>query len=709
MANASTSSGGSSGSPTVLENRDVKLEAAVENLFIKAARIEEALSTLTEMTVEFFTADRDLDVGKLIGQPMTVKVQIGENSWRDFKGTCIEVEYLGFYQGFSLFTAQLRPWLWFLTQTSDNRIYQEQKVDEIIKKIFGDNGFSDHKFTLGGTYDMRPYSVQYRETDFDFLSRLMEEEGLYYFSSVDGGVDKLFVVDGVSGHSDVEGAAKVAFHKAEEDYRRADDHVFEWQSAERTQTGKVTLTDYDFETPRADLKTSNALAKGTHSHKNYEVYRHPGNYRDTGTGQKFARVEMEQLAARHQVRRGVCNVPTFGVGRTFTLEGHDRKAENAPYLITRATHHIQIESESDDKDSVERSLSGRLEILPGNKDRYRCVFEAIPKATPFRAERKTPWPRIPGILLAKVVGPSGEEIHTDKYGRIKIQFPWDRDGKNDDKSTCFVRTVMPWTGKGWGFVAVPRVGQEVTIQFEDGNPDRPICTGMLYNSDTMPPYGLPENMTQSGVKTNSSKGGGGFNELMMEDKKGSELVRFQAEKDFSQIVKNNATITIGIEKADAGDLTQTIQNNRTETVKAGNSTFTVETGSEARTINANATEDIGQNHTQTIGGNSSVTIGGNLTEDVGGSQASTVGSSMSLDVGTSLSETIGSSQSTTAGTSISISANTSIELKVGANSIKIDQSGVTIAGLMVSIDGKTMTTVSSKALVIIDGKITMIN
>lgn len=700
----------------ILENRKLTLKGplAESQMFIRAARVEEGLSRLSEITVEFLSPDRALDLAKVVGREMTVSVQAEDDSPRAFKGTCIEAEYLGLYQGYGLYTTELRPWFWFLTQKANNRIYQDLSTVDIIKKVFGDSGFADYTVSTSRTYEVRPYTVQYQETDFAFLSRLMEEEGLYYFSGVQGDKDKLFIVDGSGGHAAIAGRASLAFAFAEAEYRRADDHVFEWQSTEQVVPGKVTLTDYNFETPRADLKTVNALPKGSHGHKSYEIYGTPGRYRQTGLGETYARIQMQEHAAHHKRRSAVSNMRTLATGSTFTLTDHPRSAENAEYLILRATHFLQIEEDEGDvtaEPPTERppTLPGRLVFGDENKDMYRCQFEVQPKDTPFRAEQVTPWPQIPGILLAKVVGPSGEEIHTDKYGRIKVQFPWDREGKNDEKSSCFVRTVMPWTGKGWGFIAIPRIGQEVAIQFEDGDPDRPICTGMLYNADTMPPYALPANMTQSGIKTNSSKGGEGFNELMFEDKKGSELVRFQAEKDFTQIVKNNAVVTIGLEKKDTGDLTQTIHRNRTETLKTGDNAFTVEAGNETRSIAKDQSETIGKNRTQSVGENSDLTVGKNMTETVGQNMDSTIGADMSLTVGSNLSETIGASQSTTVAQSVTIQAGTEITLKVGANSIKIDQTGVTVTGMMVTLDAKTIGKFEAGAMLVLNGKLTMIN
>ncbi|MBC7153102.1 MAG: type VI secretion system tip protein VgrG [Rhodobacteraceae bacterium] len=688
----------------VLENRQVRIKGPLprERMFIKAARIEEGFSELTRTTVEFMSPDRALDLDKVVGQPITIEIQAADESWRQFGGTCIEAEALGLYQGLGLYTLQLRPWLWFLTRTSDNRIFQDMTVPDIAKKIFGEMGFADFDMKARGT-GARVYCVQHRETDFDFLSRLFEEEGIYYWSEMRQGKETLVIADDAGAHAAVPGHASIDFYLREAEYRRREDHVFEWQGSRRVTSGKVTLTDYDFENPRADLKAIKAIPKGSHSHKDAELYDYPGPHRKTALGDKYARIRMEAEAARHDTRAGVGNVRTMGVGQTFTLRDMVDKSRSGDYLITRATHLIQIETDYEDHETRTQILPGRLLFDADNTDTYRCTFNVIPRATPYRTPRKTPWPRIPGLLLATVTGPAGEEIYTDKYGRIKVQFPWDREGKRDENTTCWVRTVMPWTGKGWGFVAIPRIGQEVVIQFEDGDPDRPICTGMLYNADTMPPYALPANMTQSGIQTRSTKGGGAanYNELVFEDKKDAEFIRFHSEKDYFQTVENNAVINIGLDKKDPGDLTQTIHHHKTETIKTGDKTLTVETGSEFRTIATDKTEDIGVNDSLTVGADRTMDIGANLTE--------TVASDMALSVSGKRDVTVSGNITEKSDAKIAISAAIEIKLSVGGSSITIDNAGVTIKAPTVTVSGQAVTKVEGAASLILKGGVTLIN
>ena len=738
------------GITAILENRKLKMSGPLPEtkMFIKAARVIEGLSKLTEATIDFMSLDRDIDLATLVGQTHKIRIQIGEDGgggssassasssasssssssasssspgggggqWREFVGTCIEAQFVGLHEGYSFFTLEIRPWLWFLSKTSNNRIYQNVSTVDIIKKIFSDRGFSDYTINTSRTPDPRIYTVQYNESDFDFISRLMEEEGMYYFSTVTSGKDQLSIVDSAGAHQPVPGAATINFKMREQNFRRTEDHIFEWRGGESVRSGKVTLRDYNFETPRADKTTAKALPKGNHSHKSYEQFKYPGHYRENALGDIYSRIRMEAEACKQALRDGIGNVRTFATGATFTLAGHTRSSDNQQYLIASGVHMMQIEVQQEDEtQQVQNQTGGKkggeaAPDLPGtikfdekNKDSYRCTFQSLPKSVPFRAPHATEWPKIPGILLAKVTGPSGEEIHTDKYGRIKVQFPWDREGKNDENATCWVRVVTPWSGKNWGMIAVPRIGQEVVIQFEDGDPDRPICTGMLYNAEVMPPNALPANMTQTGIKTRSSKGGGdaNYNELVFEDKKGEEFIRFHSEKDFLHTVENNAIVKIGMDKKDPGDTTTDIYNSRTETIHKGDLTLKVATGNENRDIKTDRVEKIGQHATQEVKGNKTMKLTGNYEGSTGGNSKAEV-------TGTSETSVTGTTKHSSTG-AMTIESPASITLKVGGSSIEITPAGITIKGPMIKTAADTMAEHSGSAMMTIKGGIVMIN
>jgi type VI secretion system secreted protein VgrG len=634
---------------------------------------------------------------------MTLEIDAPDDTVRYWQGTCVSCEYFGLYEGFGFFQAKVRPFLWFLTQVTDCRIFQEKTALDIVQETLRKHGFSDFEVKAQRTLETRTYCVQYRETDFDFISRLMEEDGIYYFFTHDDKREKMIIADDISAHAPVPGHETLPYAPREEaaGYRRKDDHVFEWRGGEATNSGKVSLTDFNFERPSADLMTTNMIPRGTHSHRGYERYDYPGRYLATAHGDRLSRNRMEAISAQRRRSRGQSNARMMGIGQRFELTGHPRAPENAEYLIVSCRHQMQIDSDYDTNEVTKSVLGGALQFnKQDNPDTYRCTFDVMPTAVPYRPLEKTPKPRIPGVQTAMVVGPSGKEIHTDQYGRVKVQFHWDRIGTDNENSSCWVRYAVPWSGKRWGWVGVPRIGQEVVIGFEEGDPDRPMITGMLYNAETMPTYELPANMTQVGIKTNSSKGGNGANELMFEDKKDQELVRFVAEKDYEQTVKNNATVTIGYDKMDAGNLIHKVYQNRTEEVDQGDYTRTIKTGSETIDIAQNRTKNVGNNETVDIGNELTITAGTKITLKVGQSKIVMDATSITLtsmditctaDMGFAASG--GMSAEMTSDMSATVSGGMSAELS---------------SDLSTNVKG-TMTDVSGEAMLTLGGGVVMIN
>jgi len=694
-------------------------------LYLIGARVEEGMNLLSETTLEFVCTDREIDLSGLLGQKLRViEGRNGGDAPRAFPGTCVSIEYLGNPTGVAHYRAVLRPSLWFLGRSRENRVFQVMTVIDIAREILQTYGFwGDVDNQVSGEYPARGYTIQYRETDLDFLCRLFEEEGIYFFFAIENDVEKMRLVDSPGAHPSIQWGNPMPFRGLDETGHRAGGHVFSWQTGLGATTGKITLYDYDFEKPAAHLHASNSIEKGTHSGNDFEAYIYPGRFRTTDEGEARARVRMEAEAVRHHTVHGAANTANLGVGETFEMADHPRHSENRSWLITRATHVMRCRDV--DRPPVGRGVPIGAEYGgdTAGDDGYRVLFDAIPDDVQYRAPLVTPWPEIAGVHTAIVTGPRGEEIHTDKYGRIKVQFHWDRVGQGDEATSCWVRCMMPWSGKGWGMMAVPRIGQEVVVQFEEGNPDRPLVIGMLYNADTMPPWALDANKTQSGVKTNSTKGGGGFNELMMEDKKDAELVRFQAERDYRQIVKNDAEITVGLEHKDKGDMTLTVHRNLTETVKTGDHAFTVAAGKQTIKVKKDKDETIEGKSKLTVTGDVSETVKtGNRTEDIKmgnvtrtldmGNEATTLKLG-NLDVKCDLGK-------------ITMEAMQSIELKVGGSSIKIDQVGVTIKGAMTfkaeggltaemkgalsaKVSGGVMVEVKGGAMLTLKGAITMIN
>jgi len=567
----------------------------------------------------------------------------------------------------------LRPWLWWLTLASNNRVFQNLSTSDIVTTIFKAHAFTDFKLSLSGSYTPREYCIQYGETDFAFVSRLLEEEGIFWFFTHEDGKHTLVLADSNDAFPQIPNGPKVPYLGQKIGDRELHG-IRSGQQCLQAVSGTYKTTDYEFTTPTTSLYDQAEAVAGPRS-----IYEHPGGYNAKARGDALAKQRVDGLRSQEKRFVGESDCRWLVPGHWFTLTGHDDASLNIDWVVTSVAHEADHEH-------------------------YRNRFEAIPKATPFRPMRSTPKPRM-HTQTALVVGKSGEEIWTDEYGRIKLQFPWDRDGKNDETSSCCVRVVLPWSGKGFGMQFVPRIGQEVIVTFIDGDPDRPLVTGCVYNGDNALPYALPANQTQSGIKTNSSKGGGGFNELRFEDKKDAEEVFIQAQKDFKTNVLNDTTVTVG------HDETLTVQNARTRTVKDGDETVTLEKGKRSVTIQtgsdtldvkdsrtvkvgADQTHSTGGNYEHKVTGNYNLTVDGNLTIKVTGTLTLQSGGSFTIKSGADLAAQASTSISQKAGTSLSNQAGTSLENKAGTT--MTNDAGISLTnkgGAEQTVDGGGMLTI----------------
>lgn len=697
-----------------------------------AALIHGAINDVPVAHLEFTARDKSLDLGTLVGTDMGFWVEDEQGKRQPFWGTCISAEAKGATHGEGHFVAEIRPWLWFLSRSRNNRIFQDISTTDIVKQILSEYGFSgDLRVDHAGGDTKRSYCVQYGETDLSFIKRLLEEEGFYFYFAHEDTKVHMVLADQPSTHGSAGEGDKYLY--ADENASGGREAILSWQALDQVVSGKVTLRDYDFTKPSSDLTASSEQPSGSHKHKGYEDYVYPGRYSDVAAGEKRAAARIEEHASAHQVWTAVGSILNLNVGKIFEITDHPRHeaASDNGFMVTIVSQFITVGEQGMRGASLLRGdpaywpagAKGMQQMFPvsgGAGDEaaagyqfVQTVFDAVLKSKPYRGPGNTPRPRMVGVQTAVVTGASGDEINVDKYGRIKVQFHWDRDGKKDDKTTCWVRTMMPWTGKNWGMVALPRVGQEVVIQFEEGDPDRPICIGMLYNADTMPPYALPADATMSGIKTNSSKGGGGYNELVMEDKKGSELVRFMAEKDYVQNVQNQAHIKVGyghpkdVRAAAAQDdksMKVEVQNHLDEIVETGDHSFEVQAGKQTLRVKKDKTEKVEGKSILTV-------IKDKITKITQGNRKETVekgNKSTSVKMGNiSVKADMGK---------IDIEAMQSITLKVGGNSIKIDQMGITAKGMMVKLQGDMMleakapmTTVKGDAMLTLKGGMTMIN
>lgn len=558
-----------------------------------------------------------------------------------------------------------RPWLWWLTLASNNRVFQNLSTSDIVTTIFKAHGFTDFKLSLSGSYQPREYCVQYGETDFAFISRLLEEEGIFWFFTHEDGKHTLVLGDSSDAFPPIPNGPKVPYLGQGIGVRELHG-IRSAQYSVQAVSGVYRATDYAFATPTTSLYSQAEALAGPLS-----MYEHPGGYIAKARGDALTKQRVDGLRSQEKRLIGESDCRWLVPGHWFTLTGHDDASLNIDWVVTSVTH-------------------------DASHEHYRNRFEAIPKATAYRPPRVTPKPRM-HTQTAQVVGKAGEEIWTDQYGRIKIQFPWDRDGKNDETSSCWVRVVLPWSGKGFGMQFIPRIGQEVIVTFIDGDPDRPLVTGCVYNGDNTLPYALPDNQTQSGIKTNSSKGGGGFNELRFEDKKDAEEVFLQAQKDLKVNVLNDSTATIG------HDETLTVQNARTRTVKEGDETITLEKGKRTVTIQTGSdTLDVKDSRTVTVGADQTHNTGGNYNHKVSGNYELTVDGNLTIKVSGTLTLQSGGdftaksdlSLSHLAGTSITQKAGTSLENKAGTT--LTNDAGVSLtskAGAEQTVDGGGMLTI----------------
>ena len=567
----------------------------------------------------------------------------------------------------------LRPWLWWLGLASNNRVFQNLATSDIVTTIFKAHGFTDFQLKLTGSYTPREYCVQYGETDLAFVSRLMEEDGIFWFFSHEDSKHTLVLADSNDAFAPIPNGPTVNYLGQKMGARELHG-IRSGQVCLQAVAGVYQATDYEFTTPTTSLFSQAEAVAGPNS-----MYEHPGGYTAKAQGDALTKQRVDGLRSQEKRFVGESDCRWLVPGYWFTLAGHDDSTLNIDWVVTSVSHE-------------------------GSHDSYRNRFEAIPKATAYRPARITPKPRM-HTQTALVVGKAGEEIWTDEYGRIKLQFPWDRTGKNDETSSCWVRVVLPWSGKGFGMQFVPRIGQEVIVTFIDGDPDRPLVTGCVYNGDNALPYALPANQTQSGIKTNSSKGGGGFNELRFEDKKDAEEVFLQAQKDFNINVLNDTTATVG------HDETLTVQNARTRTVKDGDETVTLEkgkrsvtiqTGSDSLdvkdtrtvTVGSDQNHSTGGNYAHKVSGNYDLTVDGNLTIKVSGTLTLQSGGSFAIKSGADLAAQASTSISQKAGTALSNQAGTSLENKAGTT--LTNDAGISLvnkAAAEQTVDGGGMLTI----------------
>jgi type VI secretion system secreted protein VgrG len=651
-------------------------------LLLQGLTGNEGMSRLFRFDLDVLSEKNSISFKDIVGQNVTIRITLGDNTPRYFNGFVSRFAQSGSDVRFTHYQMEVVPWLWFLTRIADCRIFQGKTIPDIIKAVFDSRGFQDYKFSLTSTYDPREYCVQYRETDFNFVSRLMEQYGIFYFFEHENGKHTLVLADSESVHQPCPHQSKAGYNLVVGGLD-ADDVITGWQMEQELRTGKYSLTDYNFETPSANLMANEPTVVSVGGNSAYEIYDYPGEYPNKSQGKTLAAVRMQEEEASHLVVSGSSVCRAFTTGYKFTLEDHYREDMNAPYVLTEIQHVASVEGSYTTGDQT----AG---------EHYSNHFNCIPATVPFRPPRRTPEPFVQGPQTALVVGKSGEEIWVDKYGRIKVQFYWDRLGKKDEKSSCWIRVSQPWAGAGWGAMWIPRMGQEVIVDFLEGDPDRPLITGRVYNAEQIVPYSLPDNQTRSTFLSRSSKGGGAsnFNEMRFEDKKGSEQIFMNAEKEMDLRVEKESREFVGanrhlVVKANQQEL---VEGDKHGHVKGTH--FEKIEGDMSLQINGKQMQKIGGDQSIELDSDQKEKVVGNVSLQVGKDTMTQVGGNVSLQVGQSRNEKIGQTHAMEAvqtihlkaGMTVIIEAGMQLSLKGPGGFVDIGPAGVTIQGTMVLIN-----------------------
>ncbi len=632
------------------ENRYLYVESKLgrNEMLLESFTGSEGISQLFSFQLELLSENRRIRFEDILGQDISFGVSGAEEGEvaRCIHGIVTAFAQLPDSGRLSRYRAIVSPRIWILTRKQNCRIFQNLSVPDILKEVL--SGI-DVAWELHESHAIRDYCVQYRETDFNFIARLMEEEGIFYFFRFTKEAHKLVISDSKASHHDMPGQASLIYEEVAGGFRE-EARISSWIKTQELSPGKCSLQDYNFETPQTNLQSSQDILQsamvGRVSHKlkvggndRFEVYDYPGRYDNKALGKEVAKHGIEQIEMSQFVIQGESNVFHLTPGFRFTLTKHPH-AEGS-YILTSVTHAA--------------SEGGFHSAEDIGKNHYGNDFRCIPYSLQYRPSQAAVKPRVWGCQTAVVVGPSGEEIYTDKYGRVKVQFHWDRDRRNNESSSCWIRVATHWAGRQWGQIHLPRIGQEVVVDFLEGDPDRPIIVGSVYNAMNMPPYSLPANKTQSGVISESSQGGGGYNQIRFEDLKSSEEILVHAQKDMNTTVENDKTLAV------KHDESIEITNNRT--TKVGND--------DATTVDKNMSLTVQRDRKTTIMGSDSETVMKDSTVNVIGSESRTIATSRSTK--------ITSSDTLIAGGTISI---TSAGVTITAPTITLNAGIVQVTGIV---------------------------
>ena len=510
-------------------SRIVKLTTPLGKDKLVLTRVEgsEGLSDLFEFRVDALSETAGIDFNPAIGTNCCVKAQNYKNPPRYINGILVATQWTGTQDKLYSYRLIMRPWLWLLSRTGNCRIFKNKSIPDIIQDVFSKHGgFAKFENKLANNYPKIKYCVQYRESDLNFVSRLMEMAGIYYFFKHTEQQHTLVLCDSLSAHEPKEGGETLIYRSLPGRQRRKEENLFNWFPERTFNTGKLVLKDYDFKQPGKSLKCEKSLGGG-YQNDMLEMFDYPGKYKDQDLGDDYAKVRLESEQAADKRCQAVGDAMSCVPGYLCKLAEHPQDSENKRYIITKASHTFVSD--------VYRSTDAMA-----SEEIYNGHYEFLPADIPFRAPIVTPRPVVHGPQTAVVVGKEGEEIDVDEDGCIMVKFHWDRDEQDSRR----VRVAQIWSGNTWGGIVIPRIGQEVIVQFIEGDPDRPMVIGTVYNADNPVPYKLPGKKTIAGVKSKSTPGSG-YNEFIFDDAAGKELIRMHAQKDLSSVIEHDESRNVG--------------------------------------------------------------------------------------------------------------------------------------------------------------------
>jgi type VI secretion system secreted protein VgrG len=591
------------------------------------------------------------------------------------------------------YRADVVPWLWLLSRTTDCRIFQNLNTPDIVQTIFKDHGFNDFKLALKSSYPKREYCVQYRETALNFIARLLEHEGIFYYFRHEDGKHTLVLADSKSAYADCP-ENPLNYMTALSGANRA----LSWERQYEFRAGKCARTDYNFQTPSTNLLTTTSTVIDLPDAPKYEIFDYPGEYVVKDVGDPVTKVRMEEEEAGYDVVNGSSRCSTFTPCGKFTLAGHEVDSENGSYAITSIQHSAVEGSEG----------AGTSDI--GYSNNFTC----IPDSVLFRPARMTSKPMVQGPQTAVVTGPPGEAIYPDKYGRVKVQFFWDRRGKKDENSSCWIRVATAWAGKGWGQINIPRVGHEVIVDFLEGDPDRPIIIGSVYNAENMPAKKLPEGKKTCGLVTRTNDPSvPGFNQITCDDSDGKEMITIHGQYDMSTTIEhdenwtvhNNRTTNVDVDDAETvgGNQTNKVQGNRTEAVDTdesitihGKRTEVVD-GTESITIHSKRTENITAGGEEVnITGATNHKVTGNYTRKVEGTYELGATANIHTEANANW-EGVGKAQASLQAPKVYVKGDGSVQIESGGSSIVLTPGSIVLSsgGGQITLDGGGVTIVGT--------------